>query len=95
MPIPEQSLEEALRNAKEEGKFQGMVLQSLQTIETVLKGMEAKHTQQDIKIDAKVDRSEISSFKMQFDDVKNKVYIAVGAVGFAEFAIGIYLVISR
>lgn len=95
MQTPEQSLEEALRNAKEEGKFQGMVLQSLQTIETVLKGMEAKHTQQDIKIDAKVDRSEISSFKMQFDDVRNKVYIAVGGVAVMEVVIGAYLAINH
>lgn len=89
--MTEQDIENALRNAKEEGKFQGMVLQSLQGIETTLKGMEKKHTEQDLKIDTKADRTEIHGVRSDLDDIKKKVYMAVGAVALAQIVLGVWL----
>ena len=87
-------IQTALNNAKEEGKFQGMVLQALQSIDSTLKAMEKIHAEQNIKIDSKADRAEVTGFRTELDDVKKKVWVAIGVVLCAEFVTGIYLAIN-
>lgn len=84
----------ALEQAREDGRVQGMILQSLQDIKQTLEKMDKKHTEQDIKIDSKADRAEIITVRNDMEDVKKKVYMAMGGLAIANVALGVYLAVK-
>lgn len=92
--MSEQDIQTALNNAKEEGKFQGTVLQTLRSIDATLKNMDKVHTEQNLKIDNKADRAEVTGMRTEFDDVKKKVLMAAGGLIVLQIVIGIYISIN-
>lgn len=88
------SLEDALRRAREEGKFEGHVLSSLSDIKGSLSAMQEKYAKQDAKIENKAEKSDLRDLEKTVAENSRKIYMAVGAIAFFQIlisAVGFYL----
>lgn len=91
MPEGEKTLEDELRKAREEGRFQGEVLAKLNSVAETLKDMGSKHVTQDAVIANKVDRSDFNSLAAEVKELNKRVYIGVGIIIAIQVVIGIAL----
>jgi hypothetical protein len=104
MPEPSvQEIQDALRQAKDAGYFEGKVMTILQEIQRVLGEVNAKHTSLDTKVDNKIDKAHHENLILKVDTKADKlelekmtldvkalqrlVYIGLGILSAIEFII--------
>ena len=87
-------MEQAILQAREEGKFQGQVVQSLADIKNALETMHSRHREQNEKIESKANKEDLDALREIVSENSKKLYMAVGAVAFLQVTIsliGLYL----
>ncbi len=80
-------IHEAIKAAKEEGLFQGRILQGIEDIKLSMKKMEDNTTAQNVKIDTKADKETMNKIESDVRHLQRLVYIGMGILGTIEFLI--------
>lgn len=80
------NVQRLVQEAEKRGEFQGRVLNSLDSISSILGEMKAKHADQDAKIDSKVSKLDFVALSTEVKDLQKwRWYLAGGLVVISFF----------